>query len=162
MNEIDKKNNVPKQTVHARGAVLAKFVANFSGRVSLNDVADSGKAAMAQVSAGMDSKSIHTALAIGHSATRLTGSFFEMIPLDGQVENVIIQRTPETVIHIAERKSGLLEDASRPSVLDSEPEDSVLGTPSRVFDVNVISTKEMPGPDIEHWFNPEKKLRQAA
>lgn len=162
MTEIDRKNNVPQQPVATRRAVLAKFVANFSGRVSPNTVIDSGNAAMAQVSAGMDPKNIHTALEIGHKATRLTGSFFEMVPLEGEVENVIIQRTPKIVIHIAERKGQLLKDASKPSVIDSEPEDSVLGTASRVFDVSVISTEEVPGPDIEHWFNSSRKLKRAA
>jgi hypothetical protein len=163
MTEIDTTKNKVQTTPQTRRSVLAKFVANFSGGVSPNTMQDSGRTALAQVSAGMDSTVVHKALENGgHSKSRLQGSFLEMVPFEGGPEN-ILQQLPDKVIHITEGEyTDLLEEAPKPAVIGSDPSIVVREKPAKVIYLNVFSTNEEPDKDIEHWFNSEKKLDRAA
>lgn len=162
MTEIDKVKNNPQTTPQTRRSVLAKFIANFSGGVSPKTVQDSGRTALAQVSAGMDSRVVHPALENGgHSKSRLQGSFLQMVPVDGKIENTL-QQLHRQIIHIAEGESNMLNDAIRPATISNDPSVGVTEKPSRVFYINVVSEDVEPGEDIKHWFDSEKKLKSAA
>lgn len=163
MTELDKtKNNVPIST-QTRREVLAKFMTYFSGGVTPNTMLDSGKTALAQVSANMDSRVVHTALKNGgHSTTRLEGSFLQMVPLESDISNVL-QKLPDKVIHIAAAEQDpLIEEASKPSIIVSDLSDTAVGRPARIYHINVVSTEIEPSEDIKPWFYPDKKLKSAA
>jgi hypothetical protein len=163
MTEIDKTQNKVQSAPQTRRSVLAKFIANFSGGVSPNTMQDSGKTALAQVSAGMDSTVVHEALEVGgHSTSRRRGGFLEMVPFEGRVGNML-QQSPGKVIHITEGEySALLEEAPKPAVITNDPGSRVTEKPAKVIYLNVFSVDEEPGDDIKHWFNASDKLKTAA
>lgn len=163
MTEIDAKK-VIRETPKTRRDVLAKFVATFSGGLSLKTVLDSGPAAQAQVSAQIDSRKIAYGLRSGGNSTRLLeGSFEEFIPIGGQAEN-IVQELPGKVIHISEMNLGsdtdLLKAAPKSALVIVDPA-TIAEKPARTFVINVFSTSEEPEPDIKHWFKSEEEHKAA-